>query len=177
MARKNKNENPDETGVPDPNEPPYDGPPPDDEDGDDGDGDGEDEGGASAAAESLPDGFSRVNPVDGERHWFTPKKGAAMQGILLGRYARRDKPTQFYYQIRLTRPCEFVKNAKGESVELDRGAVVMLDEREGLRDLEPLTRRDPSHGSMEVVVKSVEKIKTRSGNSFWRWAVGSRVAK
>jgi hypothetical protein len=122
----------------------------------------------------LPEGFTRANPLDGDRLFFVAEEGALLRGLLLGRFERRDKHGAYYYQIRLTEPCREVKTKDGEITQADIGEVVTIDERQGLRDLEPISRLDRADGDMEVFIRALEKVKLANGNTFWRWDVGSR---
>lgn len=133
---------------------------------------------ADVIGDGAPEGFRRLNALDGARLYFKPEVDASLRGVLLGRFKRLDSEEgdedRHYFQIRLTRACKNLTNAEGESVTGDIGMVVHLDERSGLRDLEPLANlRKPQ----EVIVQSIEKIKLkRSTGSFWRWNVYGREA-
>lgn len=133
---------------------------------------------ADVLGDDSPEGFRRVNPLDGARLYFKAVEGATVRGILLGRFKRLDgddgDDDKFYYQIRLTRPCESLTDAEGNPITGDVGVIVHLDERSGLRDLEPLASLKKPQ---EVVVRSVEKVKLkRSAGTFWRWDVFGREA-
>lgn len=128
--------------------------------------------------DGSPEGFRRINPLDGPRLYFKAAPKASIQGVLLGRFKRLDgddaDEDKFYYQIRLTAECAALTDAEKNDVEGKIGDVVHLDERTGLRDLEPLTAMKKPQ---EVKVTSVEKLKLkRSAGSFWRWNVYGREA-
>lgn len=126
-----------------------------------------------------PEGFRRVNPLDGARAYFKPEAGAKVRGILLGRFKRTDSDDEdggdkFYYQIRLSADCDHVVDGEGNKIPGIVGLVVHFDERSGVRDLEPIALiKKPQ----EVVCQAIEKIKLkRSKGSFWRWGVYAREA-
>lgn len=140
--------------------------------------------GTEGASEPLPDvnpdgeGWGQVNPYDGERFFFRKNRGACIQGILLGRYARKDDADAHYYQIKLTKGSGDLVDREGESVVKEVGTVVTIDESSALRDLEPLTREKPEDGKVcEVFIRALEKLPLAGGKSFWRFSVKSRRAK
>lgn len=134
---------------------------------------------ADVLGDDSPEGFRRINPLDGARLYFKAEPGATVRGILLGRFKRTDSDDdagddKYYYQIRLTRECVSLTNAESEPVTGAVGDVIHIDERSGLRDLEPLAAMKKPQ---EVVVRSVEKVKLkRSAGNFWRWDVFGREA-
>lgn len=125
----------------------------------------------------APEGFRRVNPLEGARLYFKPKAGAVLQGILLGRFKRtdtEDDKEQFFFQVRVTKECEHCTDSEGEASTAEVGMVVQLDERTGLRDLVPFCDKKTQQ---EIFVRAVEKVGLRKGpGSFWRWDVFAKDA-
>lgn len=137
---------------------------------------------ASAAAPSDVnpdgDGWGRVNPHEGERFFFRKEVGAVVQGILLGRYARKNDDEAFYYQVKLTQACDALVDREGNKVLKEVGAIVTLDESSALMDLQPLVRERLDDGKVcEVFIRALEKQKLAGGKSYWRFDVRSRRAK
>jgi hypothetical protein len=135
---------------------------------------------AEVNGEGSPEGFRRVNPIDGNRNYFKASAGARAQGVLLGRFKRTDTEEgedKFYYQIRASAVCENVTQSGDENDVAQPcavGSIIQIDERAGLRDLEDLVKLAKPQ---EVVIRSVEKIKLKKGGrTFWRWDVFAREA-
>lgn len=132
---------------------------------------------AQVMGDNAPEGFRRVNPLDGERHYFKASEGATLRGILLGRFARTDSDDtedKFYFQVRATEPCEHVVTGDGEVLTAPIGAIVQIDERSGLRDLIKIAEHKTPH---EVFIRAVERVKLkRAAGTFWRWDVYAREA-
>ncbi len=130
---------------------------------------------ADVMGDDSPEGFRRVNPLDGERHYFKATEGATLRGVLLGRFKRSDTEEgedKFYYQIRATADCASVTTGDGKPAVAKLGQIIQLDERSGLRDLESISA---SAKPQEVFIRSVEKIKLKRGaGTFWRWDVFAR---
>lgn len=132
---------------------------------------------ADVMGDDSPEGFRRINPLDGDRHYFKAAAGATVCGVLLGRFKRADTEEgeeKWYYQIRATKPCDHVTTGDGEKAVCAIGQIVQLDERAGLRDLEGISR---NARPQEVFIRSVEKVKLKkSAGTFWRWDVFARDA-
>lgn len=132
---------------------------------------------ADVMGDDSPEGFRRINPLDGDRHYFKAHEGATVCGVLLGRFKRADTEEgedKWYYQIRATKPCDHVTTGDGEKAVCAIGQIVQLDERAGLRDLEGISN---SAKPQEVFIRSVEKVRLKkSAGTFWRWDVFARDA-
>jgi len=143
----------------------------------DANNDGERDFAADILGDDSPEGFRRVNPLDGDRHYFKAVEGGTVRGVLLGRFKRTDTEEgedKFYYQIRATSPCEHVTTGDGATAKCEIGQIVQLDERAGLRDLAGIANASKPQ---EVFIRSVEKIKLKkSAGTFWRWDVFARDA-
>lgn len=120
-------------------------------------------------AEALPAGFTRVNPEAGPRNYFKPVEGLIVQGILLGRFKRKDND-KYFYQIRLTQPCD-AQDGNQKSVECQPGDTLTVDERTALEDLAPWTEKDHL---VEVFIRVGKKEKLSGGRTFWPMDVGAK---
>lgn len=124
------------------------------------------------------DGWGRVNPYDGERIFFRKSPGACIQGILKGRFTRKDDSDAHYYQVMLTAGSDALVDREGTAVVKGVGTVVTVDESSALTDLEPLIRQSVDDGKVvEVFIRALEKQALSGGKSFWRFDVRSRRVK
>lgn len=110
-------------------------------------------------------GWGRVNPEQ-SRFYAHKVPGSTYIGELLGRFARNDNPNNFYYQVKLGDAAQ-VRNADGEVVDVEEGAIVNIDEMKGLQDLQAVAAKE---GTWEVYICFEEKVKIAGsgGHTFWR---------
>lgn len=127
-----------------------------------------------------PEGQGWVNArAEQSGAFFEVKKGASIQGILLGRYPKAGRRKGFFYQIKTTQPCEAkVRDEDGGYTleDVDVGTIVSIDERTALEGLAKLVdAADEDFNEWEVFIRAEEKRKLSSGNEFWDFTVRKRV--
>jgi len=130
----------------------------------------------------IPAGFRPMGPAQkGPPNYWKPSEGETLQGELVGRFRRPGNAVkiQFYYQIKLTKPCEALRNtapvgedAIMEEVKCGKGEVVNVDERKGIEDFADLLKDEGVR--YEVFIRAVKKEKLQGGNTFWRMQTGCR---
>ncbi len=122
----------------------------------------------------LPSGYEKVG-IDGPQAWHRPEVGATVEGVLLARHKRKKGPG-YFYQLKLVKPTLAVRKdgetKETETVELEPGEVICVDERAALKDLVHLTKDKP--GSWQVFLRCIEKVDIDNGQTFWRYSVGKK---
>lgn len=126
--------------------------------------------GKGSALPQAPDGSRSVRSgaADG---YFRVEEGAWIQGVILGRfYKQGGNFPGHYYQIRLTKPCDFVqkKDPDGEyyDTEAEPGETISADERSIMTGLQPFAEEYPDK-MYEVWIVFEEKQKNK-GKTFWK---------
>lgn len=118
------------------------------------------------------DGWKQVNPEAGERAYYRKGAGDVVQGILLGRYERRDEEDSYFYQFRLLAPSNGT-DAGGDPVLVEVGDVLTVDETSAMSDLKSTSEKD---GVWEVRIEVGEKRKLKGGRTFWPMTIYTRLA-
>lgn len=125
----------------------------------------------------VPDGFTSVI-ADRVNNWYKPELSGPVIGLLKGRFQMTGAKgkVRHYFQVELQKPCKAMTVIDDENVEVDLepGALINVDER---KDLEGLAAKamDTEH-SYIVFIQAKEKIRLDSGNTFWRFAAGVKLA-
>lgn len=117
---------------------------------------------ATNGESQIPEGFRPATSSDC-RVWYKAVPGAAIQGVVKGRFVR-SSGRGHYYQIQLTQECEACMEDKEETV-AGVGDLVNIDERAGLKFL-------AEQIGNEVYIAAKEKVKLDSGQTFWRFDCG-----
>lgn len=114
--------------------------------------------------------FHEQRRTDG---WYRPDTGAAAIGALLGRRVKTGGQKGAYYQIELTAPCIAI-NADKETVTLEPGQVLGVDERRALAEMGAWCKEGKP---CIVYVKALEKVEINESQTFWRHKLGRRQPK
>lgn len=125
---------------------------------------------ASNGGPDAPDGFKSVRSgaADG---YFRVEEGAWIQGVIMGRYFKQGGNFPgFYYQIKLTKPCEFVqkKDPDGEYYDTDAeaGEIISADERSIMTGLQPFAEEAPD--KLYEAWIHFEELQQNGGRKFWK---------
>ena len=123
----------------------------------------------------LPEGFRSVVSVQSDAY-FAIDEGAEIRGILLGRHARKDKPNQFYLQVRLTATCFSVQKKDDDggyyNTQANPGEIVSIDEKAAMSGLREAF--DSPGEQYECFVRFIERVPISGGQSYWRADCGLR---
>lgn len=137
---------------------------------------------ARAGRAVLPDGYERVNsaaPV-----WLVKAPGVKMEGVMIGRFARkgdqskRGAGSNYFYQFEVVNnPVIGTVGSKTEdtqeTISVNVGEVISVDESEALKDLEPFVN-DGGKYQVCLVFGTKQKVGNTS-KTFWPIEIGKRT--
>lgn len=118
----------------------------------------------------APEGMKSVRSGTSDGY-FRVTDGAWIQGVIMGRYFKQGGNFPgFYYQIKLTQPCEFVQKKDPDGEYYDTGAeigeIISADERSIMTGLQPYAEEAPDK-LYEVWIHFEEK-QQNGGRKFWK---------
>lgn len=120
---------------------------------------------------SLPEGFTSARS-ERPAAYFKVEPGAWIQGLLTGRFPKRDNPG-FFFQIRLTKDCPYcvVREDDGTYAQAtaEVGDLVSIDQKTCMDGLvSVLDEKKPA----EVFVRFKDRLPIKGGKTFWDAEVG-----
>ncbi len=130
----------------------------------------EQQGNSSNGTPEAPAGFKSVRSGSADGY-FRVEEGAWIQAVIMGRYFKQGGNFPgFYYQLKLTKPCEFVqkKDQDGEyyNTGAEVGEIISADERSIMTGLQPFAEEAPDK-LYEVWIHFEEK-QQNGGRTFWK---------
>jgi hypothetical protein len=126
----------------------------------------------------LPEGFRSVISARADGY-FRVDEGAWIQGVIVGRYPKKDDPG-FYYQLRLTRPCLTVQKRDDDGQYYNTnaavGELISIDERASMEGLAPAADDPNTIAEACVIFKRKVKI-PNTKRTFWESKCGVKFLK
>ena len=130
-----------------------------------------------------PDGFEEITPARAGRAWFRKVVGAVIQGTLMGKVERHgDRGKGYYYPITVSHTVQAMTKeddagpGEYESVEVEPGTVVNVDEVYGMTCLRPYAE-SPYRGKVEVHLSFPAKREIPGGKTVWECRVHVKLPR